>query len=98
MDNPLFKLTLGLGDEYGRLCMAGRHAVITSYQFSALFGHGDLLITRKDQFLSPESAFVTILYKFIEQDHSGNPNYTLPGNEDEFVWDAEIGRASCRER
>lgn len=85
----MFKLTLGIGEEYGRLCMTGRHASVLTYQLCTLFGYGDIMITRKDQFLSAESAFVTILNKFIEQDLKDNPRYQPPGNEEEFIWDAE---------
>lgn len=89
MENPLFKLTTGIEAEYGQLCMSGRNAAVTCYQFYALFGNGELMITRKDQFPSAASAIVKFLNKYIEIEQKDNPQYTLPDNVDEFIWAAE---------
>lgn len=89
MQNPFLSLATGIPGNYGELCMAGRLAAVTYYKFYDTFGHGDLLITRKDQFPTAESAFVTIVNKFLEIDQEDNSAYVPPFTEDEFIWDAE---------
>ena len=64
MENPFLNLSLGVPGNFGQTVLEGLHKEIIDYLIITEFsGLGHIIISRKDQFPDPESAFLCMVHR-----------------------------------
>lgn len=94
MENPFFKLSVGIKGNIGKACMAGFDAEIMNYRFHDGMGNSSYLgIARKDQFAGDQEAFICIAMRYHRYDGARETlnltEYLKLSTPEDFIEDAE---------
>ena len=93
MENPFFKLSVGIKGNIGKACKAGFDAEILAYDFYDTMGYNcHLKIARRDLFVDLESAFICMLMRYTYDSFDGplSPAELVKiSTEEDFMEDAE---------